>query len=163
MPNREQIVLGISNVVSRSEELAAGLSEEQWSRPAYEKGWNARQILAHIAAMGSISPVFIGWAKNPPPAPSGSGGSSGSSAPDPDAWNAQQVAARDGKSVSELLAEIRAGHQAGVQALELVTDKQLSTTVTLLGHTDAAGTLLHGFLVGHSLEHLEDLSKAAGA
>lgn len=159
MSSREQIVLGISNVVSRSEELAAGLSEAQWSRPAYEQGWNARQILAHIAAMGSVSPVFVSWAKNPPPA--SSGGSGG--APDPDAWNAQQVSARDGKSVAELLAEIRAGHQAGIQALESVTDEQLQATVTLLGHTESAGTLLHVFLVDHSLGHLEDLSRAAGA
>lgn len=160
--SREEIILGISNVVSRSEDLAAGLSDEQWARPAYERGWNARQILAHIAAMGSISPVFIGWAKNPPPAPGGSSGSGGG-VPDPDAWNAQQVAARDAKSVAELLAEIRAGHQAGVQALESVTDEQLSTTVTLLGHTESAGTLLRVFLVDHSLGHLGDLAKAAGA
>lgn len=153
---RAELIEGMNRVVARSEALVGALSDEQWTKPAYEQGWNARQILAHIAAMGSISPVFVGWAVNPPPAPAGGGGG-----PDPDAWNAQQVGAREGKTLAELLDEIRAGHQAGVKALDAVTDVQLDGTQTLLGHTDSAGNLLHFFLVEHSLAHLDDLENAA--
>ncbi len=157
---RDELIQGINQVVARSEGLVDALTDEQWSKPAYEQGWNARQILAHIAAMGSVSPVFVGWAVNPPPAPSGEG-SGGGGAPDPDAWNAQQVGIRNEKSLSELLAEIRSGHQTGIKALDAVSDEQLAQTRTLLGHTGPAIDLLHGFLVGHSLEHLQDLENAA--
>lgn len=155
MATRADLIEGMNKVVARSEALVGALSDEQWAKPAYEQGWNARQILAHIAAMGSISPVFVRWAVNPPPPTPGNGG------PDPDAWNAQQVGAREGKALTELLAEIRAGHQAGIEALDGVTDAQLGASQTLLGHTDTAVNLLHLFLVDHSLAHLDDLEKAA--
>lgn len=49
--NREELIAELQQDSEEFQEAVAQLPDEAFERGVYEQGWNARQLLAHIAAI----------------------------------------------------------------------------------------------------------------
>jgi len=150
----------VRRFVERADEIAAGLSPADWEKTTYEQGWTVKQAYCHLASMGGAIPYFVNMAKNPPP-----GGGSGGAAFDVDAFNAMQVAQRQGKSTDEILTELRTGFESSLKFLDGVSDELLALEIDypFVGGRGPLADLLVGTVTGHNDEHLDDVERAVRA
>ncbi len=120
------------------------LSEDQFEQGRYEGGWNARQILAHVASIEWTYPRLIDAARqaSPDQASGGSGGApEGSSKPTQarpakggiGSYNERQVEKRAQASVAELLAEFQKNRDATIEAVEKADDALLQVQIRSAG------------------------------
>lgn len=145
----------------------AALPEAEWEKGRYENGWNARQILAHVAAIEWTYPRLIDIArgveppKRPEPAKkpgdlptrTAQGGILG--------YNDRQVAKREGVPVAELVEEWRTNRDNLIAAVESVDDDLLQVPIRSAG--GATGTLasvIYQTAVLHVRIHVNDISGA---
>jgi hypothetical protein len=100
------------------ERVASDLPETAWSTGVYEQGWNAQQVLCHLAAGARFAATMIGAAQ-------------AQSRPDPgtfdqNAFNAAQVEAREDNTVAELLDELRTKSEQAIRVVQSTPDDVLS-------------------------------------
>ena len=146
----------IAALESDAEAVAAAVSERpdgEWDAGVYENGWNARQLLAHLAAIEWTYPKLIERARETPAASGGAGGGF-----DMDAYNHRQVAKRADAPISDLLTEFARNRDATIAALRDADDELLARPARSAGGVE--GTLLGVFAsvsIDHVREHLADL------
>ena len=121
MATKQEVAQSLKAVVERAEKIAARLGEKDLACPVCENSWSVKQVFAHLASMGASPSFFIGMAQR---AASGGGGGGGGSF-DIDAFNKQQVELRKDRSMAELLAEFRQGHEAGIALINSTPDDLL--------------------------------------
>ena len=150
--------------VQRAEKMAANLTEADLDKPVYSAEgpeWTVKDILAHLASMGATPSFFIGMAQR---AMSSSGGGGGGMPAgfDVNAFNNQQVAARKDKTVFELLAEFRQGHEKGVEAIATTPDDVLTFKMPnpFQGGMSTALEMIEGSCGDHEAQHLVDIAQA---
>ncbi len=119
MPVKEDVVRVIRESLRDIEGFASSLPEAAWSTGVYESGWNAKQLLCHLAGEGIFASLMISFAKAPPSPDT-------LASFDQDAWNAAQVASRQAKSLAELLDELRSNCERSIAAVEAAPDELLS-------------------------------------
>lgn len=140
------------------EQVARSLPEAAWSKGVYEAGWNAKQLLCHLAESPGVAGFLVGLAKAPP-----SETTSASVGMDIDAWNAQRVAALEGKSLSELLDQLRVNSERNVAAVEAAPEELLAQPIkTPWGAEGAVADIILGSIREHGGTHLADLRSATG-
>lgn len=129
----------------------------------YESGWNARQILAHIAAIEWTYPRLLDLAAAPSaPAASPAGNGGGQSAAPTggmDGYNARQVEKRSGASVAELIEEFERNRAATIAAVEAADEALFDVAIRSAG--GRTGTLARVFMdvaVAHVREHVRDIT-----
>lgn len=156
MATRQEIADTVRSFIQRADRVAAGLSPADWERTTYEQGWTVKQSYCHLASLGGSIPFFVNMATNPQPASALGGGF------DIDAWNAQQVAQRQGRSTEEILTELRTGFEGSLKFLDGVSDEVLSGEMTspFSGQRMALADLLVGSFVDHHSMHLDDIERA---
>ena len=157
MATRQEIADSVRSFVQRADEIAAGLSPADWEKTTYEQGWTVKQVYCHLASLSASLPFFVNMARNPQPA-----GGGGGTAFDVDAFNAMQVAQRQGKSTDEILAEMRTGFLSSLKTLDDVSDELLAKEMSV-GFIPGKATLadlLVGTVTGHNDEHLSDIQRA---
>jgi uncharacterized protein (TIGR03083 family) len=120
MTAKSDVVNAVRTFREKLEEIAGGLTEDGWSRQVYPRGWTARQLLAHVASTSGVA----GFALMLSRAPGGAAGAGG--AYDIDQFNQQQVALREGRSVAELLGEVRSNTERDIAAIEAASEEELS-------------------------------------
>ncbi len=120
MATKQDVAQGLRAVVERAEKVAARLSEKDLACPVCENGWSVKQTFAHLASWGGAPAFYIGMAQR---AASGGGGDPGFEI---DAFNAQQVEMRKDRSMAELLAEFRQGHEQGIALINSTPDDLLN-------------------------------------
>jgi len=153
---RQEIVDTVRGFIQRADKTAAGLSPADWERTTYEQGWTVKQAYCHMASMGGTIHYFVNMAKNPPP-PSGGGGGGF----DVDAFNAMQVAQRQGRSTEEILTELRTGFESGLKFLDTVGDELLAQEmITPFSEPGPLSDILIQSFTGHLGEHLDDIERA---
>jgi len=152
---RQELIDTVRGFIQRADRIAAGLSPADWEKTTYEQGWNVKQAYCHLASLGASIPFFVNMATNPQP-PSALGGGF-----DVDAWNAQQIAQRQGKSNEEVLAELRTGFEGSLKFLDSVSDEVLSkeTTSAFSGQRGTLADILVGSFTGHHSIHLDDIER----
>jgi Mycothiol maleylpyruvate isomerase N-terminal domain len=155
MANKDEVVGKIQKLQTEIEQAVSSMPEEGWSRGVYEGGWNARQILAHIASTSGTAGFILGMART-------------SSAPtlggsyDENAFNDQQVAARESKTVADVLAEIQGNLQRGIDSVRDAPDELLARQFRApWGIEGEVGKVIVMSLEGHLGMHLADLRSAA--
>jgi len=155
MPAEKTDVIGVIRDVQREvERLVSAAPEPAWSKPAYEQGWNARQLLCHIASTSGVAGFLIGMAKAP-----GSGGMGADF--DVDAWNAQAVAARQDKPITEVLEEVRASCQRDIESVQNAPADLLAQRFRAPWGTEGPlADVIVGSIEGHLMTHVRDLAKA---
>jgi hypothetical protein len=91
---------------------------EAWAKTAYES-WTCLTLLCHIASTSGVASFILTLSRLPVRPPGGG------AAFDQDAFNAEQVALRAGRSPPAVLDEIAANIQRDVQAVEAAPDADL--------------------------------------
>ena len=154
MAGKQDVVRAVRESQAEVERVALSLSEAALAGGVYEAGWNAKQLLCHLAAGGGFAGFMIGFAKAPTPPPADF---------DQDRWNAHEVRSREGKSLSELLDELRANSERSIAAVEAAPDELLA------GHFRAPwgieGSLAEVIIASlreHVGTHLSELRAALG-
>jgi uncharacterized protein (TIGR03083 family) len=152
--SKRDIIDAYQQSTRRLERITTGRSEEDLKKTTYE-GWTAKHLICHMASTSGSAAFFIAMAQ--------SGGGMGAGF-DVDRWNAEQVAARRDKALEEILAELRAGHEASIKAVEAAPDDLLLKQVpNFEGSMSALADLIWGSATEHEAAHLDDLEKALGA
>ena len=96
MATREEIVRAIEQFQVDVEQAVGDMPEASWLTGVYEGGWNARQILSHIASTSGVAGFILNMSHAPSPSlPAGFF--------DVDDFNKTQVAMRAGRSVDDVL------------------------------------------------------------
>ena len=157
---REELIDALQADGEAFQRAVSEIPDEAFERGVYEQGWNARQLLAHIAAIEWTYPRLIERAER---RAAGSdvpqGGGDGF---DMDAYNAKQVERRDGQPVAQLLTEFRRNRAETIDAIRAAADDLLTQPTRSAGGVE--GTLLdvlEGVAVGHVREHVDDLLRGA--
>ena len=157
-PTKRELLAELAS--SRDEVLALvrSMDPAELEDGRYENGWNARQILAHIASIEWSYPRLIDIARTPP-APQ--------AAPPPtrdmkggnDSYNDRQVAKREGMTVAELLAEFEKNRAATIRAVEATEDELFARRIRSAGGVvGPLATVIHLIAVVHVLGHARDIA-----
>jgi len=153
---KDEIVNTIQNVQSDIEQAVSSMPEQAWATGVYEDGWNARQILTHMASMSGIT----GFVLNLASAPAGTGSGIGADF-NVDDFNRVQIAAREGASPAILVGEIRASFEKDISAVRTAPDelikKHYRTPWEIEGEV---GDIIVNSLNDHTGMHLADLRSA---
>jgi hypothetical protein len=157
MPDsKTDIIEVIRNTQDEVEKLVSSAAESAWSKPAYDQGWNAWQLLCHIASTSGVAGFLIMMAKSP-----GSGGMSADF--DVDAWNVQAVAARQDKPIAEVLEEVRGNCQRDIESVQNAPDGLLAQHFRApWGVEGPLADVIVGSIEEHLMMHVRDLAKAVG-
>jgi DinB family protein len=127
MANRQAIEAAFRAADRRLDRLAPLIATYESDRLLDDSGkWNLRDCLCHVAASARVSGMAQRAldrleGKAPPPAAPGG--------PTVDERNQQQIEARAGKSVEDLVAEAKQGHAVAWEDVRAMTDATLDTKV----------------------------------
>lgn len=148
----EQSLAELESMSNTIEKQVRALPAARWEERIFEgeNGWNRRQLLAHLATINLRHATRIRMA-------TGAGQQSGPMAPIDD-WNAEQVAAREGRSVDELLSEARSNRADVIALLRALTPEQREQFRFPRG--DASLTLEEWvpFVLQHDRTHLAEIA-----
>lgn len=157
--SKEDIVAAIRKSHREIEKKALSLSDEALGSGVYESGgWNAKQLLCHLAAGAGFAAFMITFAQMPPVASAGTGDNF-----DLDAFNAREVESREKKLLSELLGELRSGSERSIAAVQGAPDELLAAHFRAPWGTEGAlSDVIVESLQGHVGTHLAELKSATG-
>ncbi len=155
MSDTKSNVIGTIRDAQREvESLVSSTPEAVWSKQGYEQGWNAKQILCHIASTSGTAGFLMGMAKAP-----GAGGMGADF--DIDAFNAQQVVARQDKPVVEILEELRGNCQRDIERVQNAPDDLMAQHLRAPWGTEGPlADVIVGSIEGHFMMHVRELAKA---
>ena len=117
--SRQDVIDELDSVRRDLEALVDSAPTAAWAKLAHSDGWDARQLLCHMASTSGVANFILMLAQGP-------AGAAGGGAYDIDQFNAQQVAMRAGRSASELLDEVRSNIARDIAAVESAQDELLS-------------------------------------
>ncbi len=145
------------------------LPEDRFEQGRYEGGWNARQILAHVASIEWTYTRLIDAARQGAPDPA-SGGSGGAPEVSPKpmqartarggigSYNERQVEKRAQASVAELLVEFQKNRDATIEAVEKAEDALLQVQIRSAGGIPGPlARVIYFVAVVHVTGHVNDI------
>lgn len=155
---KEDVLAAMDEFIADVEALAESVTEERLEAGVYENGWNARQLLCHIASTSGIAGFVLTLARTP--ATAGMGGGAGF---DNDAFNAQQVQARQGKPLQNVFNEIRDTMNRDRQVVTAAPDALLGSMFRAPWGTEGtvAGVIADSFKE-HLGTHVAEIRAAVG-
>ncbi len=152
MPDKNEVIASLKKIREEVVGLVEGAGPDDWSSPAYEDGWTAKDILAHIASTCGPASFLLAIAQVP-----GGGGTGGGSF-DGEAFNRQQTQMRAAHSPQQILDEIRSTTQRDIQAVEAAPDELLQKHfVAPWGSEGSVAELIILAAEGHLGGHIADL------
>jgi hypothetical protein len=158
MATRQEICSTIEAFESDIQQAVSDMPDAAWSGGVYESGWNARQLLSHIASTSGVTSFILNMAQAPSlPASDPRGGSFNI-----DDFNKLQVEMRAGKSTDEVLAEIRSNLQRDIGAIQAADEALINKHFK--APWDAEGRvsdMIVSSFHDHLGMHLADLKSAA--
>jgi hypothetical protein len=154
---KEEIIATIRQGIDRVERTFGKLTDEQLATQVHseEAGWTARDILTHLAGRAQGYDLTFRMAEGTP-MPSRPGGF------DVNAWNQSRIAERAGKTRDELLAEVRAVHEALIARVQEMPDEQLERTIPRAQGPVPVSDALRGGGGMHAINHTIVVEKALG-
>jgi hypothetical protein len=157
MASKDSIIEGIRQAQAEAERVAAAMPEDAWEEGVYENGWNAKQILCHVALSANVPAFLIAAANSPEPAkmPGGGGGNI-------DNFNESQVAMRMEKSVAEIVKELNTTYEQAVNVVQATPDELLAKQIRTPWQTEGelGALILDEDIRDHVMVHLADISGA---
>jgi hypothetical protein len=146
----------------------SALPADQWESGRYENGWNARQILAHVASIEWTYPRLIDIAARATAEPRPKSGLKPGDLPTRPAaggilsYNDRQVEKRAGVPVAELIEEFRSNREATIAAFESADDDLLATPIRSAGGiTGPLASVVYQIAVLHVRMHVNDIAGGA--
>jgi mycothiol maleylpyruvate isomerase-like protein len=155
MANKDEVIAKMQSLEGEIEEAVSSMPEPAWAKGVYEGGWNARQLLAHMASTSGTAGFILGMARMSSAPNLGAGY-------DENAFNAQQVASREGKSIADIVGEIKTNFERGIDAVRNAPDDLLTKHWRAPWDVEGeVGEVIVMSLEGHLGMHLADLRSAA--
>ena len=152
---KDELATGIELLIREAKRIGAQLSESEWANAQDSDGWKNKEILAHIAGVGSIVVPFMQQFAS---APQGQDLGAGL---DIDTINAGLVGARAGKTIPELVSEIETVMTGAAQFVRNQPDDFWEQKRTMLGYKDTALIDLGmRMIVLHGLSHIYEAYSA---
>lgn len=153
---KQDVLDAMDRFSSELEEIVSLIPEDAWERGVYENGWNAKQLLCHVASTAGIAGFVLTLAR----APVAAGGSGGSGF-DNDAFNNQQVQSRQNRPLENILNEIRDTMTRDRQVVAAAPDQLLASMFRAPWGTEGtvAGVIADS-IEEHMGGHLQDLRAA---
>jgi uncharacterized damage-inducible protein DinB len=158
VPSKSELLAALRRSGDEVVRIVSDVPAERLEEGRYEKGWNGRQILAHIASIEWTYPRLIDIARAParsaanePPTRAMRGGN--------DAYNDRQVAKRAHLSAAELLEEFEKNRAATIQAVEAADEELFTRRIRSAG--GVVGPLAEVFYqvaILHVLDHARDIA-----
>ena len=143
------LVRGLKFLIQEAQRLGENLGDEHWDKTESMDGWKNRQVLAHLAGIGTI---VVPFAQNivsaSPSANSGAG-------VDIDAMNAGIVAARADKGIPDLVAELTAAYNGVIDWITAQPETLWEEPRSFAGYQDVpVGDIFMRMIVLHGLGHI---------
>lgn len=179
-PTKDDVLGALRDSGAKAVTALRAMDAKAFESGRYENGWNARQILAHVAAIEWTYARLLDVASEAPaasaPAASApasnevrrtSAEESGGVATRPvrggiDDYNARQVEKRAGASVAELIDELEANRARTIAAVEGADAEMLSRPIRSSGGiTGSLGSVLMAVAVEHVNGHVADITGEA--
>ena len=156
MATKDGIIEGIRQVQAEAERVASAMPDDAWEEGVYENGWNAKQILCHIALAANVPAFLIAAANSPEPAKMPGG------ADNIDDFNESQVALRMEKPVAEIVEEINSTYEQAVNVVQATPDELLAKQIRTPWQTEGelGALILDEDIRAHVMVHLADISGA---
>lgn len=155
MATKDEIIEGMQGVEARLDELLPR-AVAQLDRSLPEGSWSVHDALCHMAADAN---AFPRWQARLVAIETGT--STRAPGFNLDDYNQQNIDARKGKPVDEVVAEIKGGLTADSEAVRAVDDAVLQKEVpNFRGEMTTAGAMLLFTTTGHNHLHLDDIEKA---
>ncbi len=156
MATRAEIIDAIQAGRNRATATFSKLSEEQLQSKIHEgsEGWDARQILAHLANRQPTYDMLVSIAMDGNGTPPG-----GFSIDD---WNQKLVEERTGRTREELLQEFQRVHNHLIERTRKLRDDQLRLPIVLPNRDTNLGDVLLGSGGMHSIQHASEVEEALG-
>ena len=149
MATKQELTNGLQFLIDEGKRIGSQLDEAGWAKVQDNDGWKNKEVLAHVAAIGAIVPVFAQNLANAAP------GADGQAGVDINALNAQLVGARAGKSVQELVDEIESAYKVVIEFIKSQPDDLLDQKRTFGGYVDVPlSDLMQRMVVLHGLAHI---------
>jgi hypothetical protein len=176
LPSKAELLEALQSSGREVIDRVRAMSPDELERGRYENGWNARQILAHIASIEWTYPRLVDLARQGTPAaaneqPRQVRRTEPQEAPGVptrpmqggvDSYNERQVAKRAAALVSELLAEFERNRAATITAVEEANEELLRTPIRSAGGiTGPLAGVIHTVAVWHVLGHLGDIVRSS--
>ena len=148
MATKEELIKGMELVIQEGHSIARRLTEDQWSAVVDIDGWKSKQVLAHVASVGSIIVPFASNMANAEP------GADLAAGLDVNQMNAGLVGAREGKSPQELAQELETGYRGAIEFIKTAPDDLLNKKVAFRTMTDTAvSDVIATVVVMHGIAH----------
>lgn len=155
MAAKDQIITKMQDLLDQIQQTVSSMPDHVWSQGVYQGGWNARQLLAHMASTSGTAGFILGMARMPSAPNLGAGY-------DENAFNAQQVASRESKSIADIVGEIKGNFQRGMDAVRDAPNDLLTKHFRAPWDVEGeVGDVIVMSLEGHLGMHLADLRSAA--
>jgi hypothetical protein len=156
--DRERLLEELRSGRSAFVEAVSSLKSAALEQGRYENGWNARQIVAHVAAIEWTYPRLIDLARTARPEAGEAGRPDGAARDGMDGYNARQVAKRAETPLPELLVEFVRNRDAFIAAVEVAGDAVFEAPIRSAGgRTGTLGEVLYEVSVEHVRGHLRDI------
>ncbi len=150
MATKDELITGLETLIRESRRIAAVLSDDDWTRAVDQDGWTGSQVLAHVAGVGTVIPMFINALANAPAGTDAMGGTA-----NVDTMNAGLVGARAGRTPTELAEEVATAYAAVIDYVRGVPDDFLLKLGTAAGHKNVPlGDLMMRMVILHGLAHI---------
>lgn len=163
---KEQLIEGLHTSEQQLVDALADVDAADLETGCYENGWNAREVLAHVASMEWTYSKILSIAAQKPNEESATAKSAPAKSPPPASGNIgsyadRQIEKRAQASVADLLAEFRENRAKTLAAVEGANEALLAAEVRSAGGLRGpAANVLQGLAVGHVMMHLNDIMTA---
>ena len=152
-PRRAEIIAAYNRERDALLDLFKRVDDSAWEKPSPCPGWSAKDLVAHMTNSATFIPTYVQWMLEGRP-------NQGKAALD--TRNEAGVQQRRGRSLDELVNELKISHQRNIDLLLSLTDEQLAVQ----------GALTNGELITvedrfrragkHYREHGRMLARVAG-
>ncbi len=150
MTTREELIDGFRMIIREGLRTTAHFGPDDWKAVVHDEegGWNVKQVYCHLTAIAEITPGFLGALSQ-----TAEGEDAGANL-DIDAFNAQNVASREGMSEPELMEAFKTSHEKLIEFLQDVPDDQLQQRRRFGPVEGTVAEVIATILVLHDLSHI---------
>jgi len=157
-PTKAELVAALERSGREAVQTLRSVPAKTFSLGRYENGWNAREILAHIASIEWTYKRLLDI-PNQPPQPAAGGPPSAQAQGGIDAYNQRQVERRAERSVADLIAELEKNRGDTIAAVLSAPAELLATPIRSAGGAEGPlGTVFMNVAVRHLEQHVRDIA-----
>lgn len=150
MTTRQELIDGLGMVIREGLRTTRDFGPDDWTARVHDEegGWNRKQVYAHLTAVAEVAPAFLGALGNAPAEQDAGAGL------DVDAFNAQQVAAKEALTPAELLTAFQGAYERLIEHVRGMPEELLTSRRRFGALAGTVAEIMNSVLVLHALAHV---------